>query len=95
MIALFSTPLAFTVSVASPPVSTATPSVFFLTMNLTIPLGTPPPGANGSISVIRLTDTSFLLLKTPSGVMITSVSARVTNSVADIEVPPKKSSLPL
>ena len=76
--------------VASPPLNAAVPSVFavilfrcFLTNSkVTVPVGTPTPGATGSISAVRLTALSlFFPLTTARGTRTIAVADWLTDSV--------------
>ena len=96
----FSTWLGLNVNVASPPLNSAVPSVFTVTFfrcfltnsKVTRPVGTPPPGATGSISAVRPTALSFFFpLRTACGTRTIAVAAWLTDSAAVPDFAPRKS----
>ena len=50
-------------SVARPPLKAVVARVFFFSRNEILPVGTPPPGASGSTSAVRLSDATLLALE--------------------------------
>lgn len=69
-----------TVTVAWPPLKTFVANAFLFIMKVTVPFGTPPPGASGSTSAVSLSELILFLFDSEYGASRTSVSAGETDS---------------
>ena len=101
---ILSTLLGLTANVADPSLNDVVPSTFSVTFFLTffgiskvtVPVGTPAPGASGWISAFRPSDTILcFFLKTGCGTRTTWVAALETDSVEALDAPGKRSESPL